>query len=414
MMDLLGGLSAVEDDPTVMSLLDSTDHIVRRTTFGYTAELSDKTLEKIRKHPRVALVEEDKVIKIALDESSQVEPHAAFYVEFMLQKDSPWGLSRVSGLENSYEYIPDGGKDVTVYILDTGVDTTHPEFEGRALFGYNAVNSIDTDEHGHGTHCAGVVGSKTFGVAKKVSLVAVKVLDKWGIGSISRLIEGIDFVINDHWNRVQEYNDKTSIPYIMSSNYLANGTLDMYPSNVPIKKPKSVISMSIGGERSMALNHVIMYASKAAGIHFSTAAGNENKDACSYSPSSSSTSLTIGASNIENRVAQFSNQGKCVDVYAPGTSIPSTWPHNATKTISGTSMAAPHVSGIMAIYLGLADFEPKELKNRIILDSVKMVGSLEPRLLWPFKRRRLRPLASLKTLYSRIKAYEGLHSIYKH
>ncbi|ELA42572.1 uncharacterized protein VICG_00324 [Vittaforma corneae ATCC 50505] len=372
-------------DSGVLAVLDKEDLVLTTTKFGYTLELSDKTAKKLKNHPKVKYFEEDKEVRIAsfLVNDVATPYHSNSYVTtFVFQKNSPWGLSRISGHVDTYEYIKGGGKDVIVYVLDTGVDESHPEFGGRAKLKYNVVNgSPNTDEQGHGTHCAGVIGSKTFGVAKDVNIVGVKVLDRHGAGSISRLVEGIDFVVDD-------YLDEVSMFLNGESKYS--------------KKPSGVVSMSIGGEKSEILNYLIRSVSEKYGVHFSTAAGNEHKDACKYSPSSSSTSLTVGASDVMNQVAKFSNNGECVDLYAPGVDIESTWPGNQTRIASGTSMATPHVAGIMAVYLGLVDFTPEDLKKRIWLDSESVIVSEQ---FWSIFSGRQR-LASLTQLYDRLKTHK--------
>ncbi len=406
------------ENGSVLSILSPQDGKVKRTKVGYTMELTNETFQKIKKHPKTIHIEEDKVIKMAYvedenrntldyiegltilgdqipdteilknDQSGNIKTASA--VSFILQHNTPWGLSKISGNTQSYEYIKNGGENVIVYVLDTGIDIKHPEFEGRAFFKYNAIEgSPDIDEQGHGTHCAGVVGSKTYGVAKKARLYGVKILDKHGEGSISKLIEGIDFVIENYNKELEEFNRDRM-------NSMTRNSAGMN------KKLQAVINMSVGGEKSIALNYAILHASRDHNIHFSTAAGNENKDACEFSPSSSSMSLTIGASDNNDFIAKFSNEGVCVNLFAPGVQILSTWPGNRTKKASGTSMATPHVTGIMAVYLSLAEFKPEELKKRILEDSEKRIREYA---LFPLMSNK-KPFASLKSLYDRLKFYD--------
>lgn len=396
----------------LLDLLHENDGKVRKTKVGYTMELTPETFEKVKKHRRIIHIEEDQQVKIASVEFKEAASEYSYnrnnfsngLTSFLLQKHSAWGLSRISGHNKEYEYLKDGGKNVVVYVLDTGIDVKHPEFEGRAFFKYNAVTgSPDEDEQGHGTHCAGVIGSKSYGVAKKAKLFGVKILDKNGMGSISKLIEGIDFVIDDYVN-LEKQNNEFIFDQRNESNigndYLFSKTKR---SSLPkSKKIQAVVNMSVGGEKSLALNYAIRHASKDYNIHFSTAAGNEHKDACRYSPSSSSSSLTIGASDTNDYIAKFSNNGECVNLFAPGVGIVSTWPSNQIKIASGTSMATPHVAGIMAVYLSLAEFYPDELKARIVADSENKIK--EPGFL-PFISYK-KPFASLKSLYSRIKALQ--------
>ncbi|PWW73008.1 subtilisin-like protein [Tuber magnatum] len=220
------------------------------------------------------------------------------------------------------------GKGVDIYIVDTGVNTDHIDFDGRATFGFT-FDGQETDDQGHGTHCAGTAASSTFGLAKAANIIAVKVLSG-GSGSSSDILKGIDWVITNHEKR--------------------QGSADFRGS---------VASMSLGSAtRSATLDEAVKQAS-AAGIHFSVAAGNENQNACNSSPAFASLGtdiLSVGAVNVRDQRSSFSNFGQCVSVYAPGEQITSTWvgPSNdVINTISGTSMACPHVTGLIAYYLGL-------------------------------------------------------------
>lgn len=381
-------------DNSVLGVLGRDDLVLKTTRVGYTLELSDRTAKKLKKHPKIKYFEEDAPIHMAefitvenpsiftlFQEKSSIirllgeKPPA---ITFNLQKNTTWGLSRISGHVDSYEYIEDGGKDVIVYIMDSGVDDKNPEFEGRAEMKYNAVEgSPMIDEHGHGTHCAGTIASRSFGVAKAAKIVGVKILDKHGFGAVSLLMTGIDYVIEDYLERIDKY-DRGESEFT--------------------RIPRAVVNMSIGGTKSQVLNHIIERAMHNYGIHFSTAAGNDSKDACAFSPSSS-VSLTVGASTRKNDIASFSNRGSCVDLYAPGVGIESTWLDNKTKVASGTSMAAPHVSGMMAVYLGLADFTPSELKKRIKMDAENVIVGSSVRKAFRAKN----GLASLISLYDRLK-----------
>ncbi|XP_077301394.1 uncharacterized protein LOC143921965 [Arctopsyche grandis] len=379
------------DNSGLLGILNNQDGKVRKTKVGYTMELTSETLEKIKKHPKIIHIEEDQIVTIASVEYREAQSE----ISFVMQNNSSWGLSRISGHKHQYEYLKDGGKNVVVYVLDTGIDVTHPEFEGRAEFKYNAVEgSPDIDEQGHGTHCAGVIGSKSFGVAKQAKLFGVKILDKHGMGSISKLIEGIDFVIDDYL----KIKDKGHGYIFKQDNIIDYIFGDQHPFFTTNKKIQAVVNMSVGGAKSVALNFAVRHASRDYNIHFSTAAGNEHKDACEYSPSSSSTSLTIGASDKKDFIASFSNNGHCVNLFAPGVEIISTWPNNRTKIASGTSMATPHVAGIMAVYLSMADFNPEELKARIIADAENEVMEHD----YSFFAKK-KPFASLKALYQRLK-----------
>ncbi|KAF9579898.1 serine protease, partial [Lunasporangiospora selenospora] len=250
------------------------------------------------------------------------------------QRGATWGLARIShrrkltlGTFNKYEYDSDGGKDVTVYVIDTGVYVDHKDFEGRATWGKTIPSGDDdVDGNGHGSHCAGTIAGKTYGVAKKANIVAVKVLRSNGSGSMSDVVGGIVFASEQHLERQKSEGSKYR---------------------------GSVANMSLGGGKSRALDDAVTRAIKT-GLHFAVAAGNDNKDACNYSPANVETAVTVGASTLSDDRAYFSNHGECVDIFAPGLNIKSVWNNGGTNTISGTSMASPHVAGLIAYYLSIA------------------------------------------------------------
>lgn len=338
--------------------------------------------------------------------------NTTFHLEH--QNDAPWGISRISSgtkvnNHHTYRFPKSAGKDVVVYILDTGVEVDHPEIKGRAQHGANfTMSQVDTDENGHGTHCAGVIAGSNVGIAKHAQLVGVKVLDRDGSGMLSSVIMGIDFVIRKHSERIEEENDKkeNSIKngeFVLNANlndmmntmdhFLKklsfdfeskiqkhNEKVNLFPWNktnvVDAQKQKhnvkTIVNMSVGGLKSKVLDYAIKYATSL-NIHFSVAAGNDHKNACDFSPSSSSLVLTAGASTRSDLVAFFSNYGSCVDVYAPGVEIKSSWINHQYRVVSGTSMAAPHVTGAMALYLGEKIYEPEELIEMLKRDSYKVI-----------------------------------------
>lgn len=208
---------------------------------------------------------------------------------------------------------------INTYILDTGIDITHPQFGGRAKWSANFADNVDTDCQGHGTHVAGLVGSRDYGVCVDARLYAVKVLDCNGSGSLSGVIKGIDFVY---------------------SNQKRTGNV------------KSVINMSLGGGMSRALNAAVDRAVKGSSdFYIVVAAGNENSDACKGSPSGAEHAFTVMASDRNDRRAYFSNWGACTDIYSPGVDIVSTVPGNQVDTYSGTSMATPIVVGALNMFI---------------------------------------------------------------
>ncbi|KAI9290532.1 subtilisin-like protein [Neoconidiobolus thromboides FSU 785] len=243
------------------------------------------------------------------------------------------GLARISQNtstdKSTYNYDGDGS-GVTVYLINAGILTTHPEFEGRARFGARFAGNNNNDENGHDTHCAGTIASRTYGVSKNVSLFAVKAFDASGSGSTSGIISAIEWAVND----------KSGI----------NG---------------NVISMSLGGDKSDTLNNAIESAYQSRFVVV-VAAGNESQDACNVSPASSPNSITVYASDIDDNFASFSNYGQCVAVIAPGVDILSTWNNGDTNTISGASMATPHVARPSAYFLSKESLTNTQVKDKIV------------------------------------------------
>ncbi|KAK7755483.1 Suppressor of the cold-sensitive snRNP biogenesis mutant brr1-1 [Diatrype stigma] len=275
---------------------------------GYSAHFDDDTIEQIRQDASVLAVEPDRVRKLLVTET---------------QKDAPWGLASLSHKSaNSTEYVYEdaAGEGQFAYIVDTGLLTTHEEFDGgRAVLGYNAVDDTEfVDIDGHGTHVAGTICGKTYGVAKKATCVSVKIFNG-GSATTETVLEGYQWAVQ---------------------NITAEG-----------REANSVISMSLGGAKSEAENKAVE-AAYDQGILTIVAAGNDGVDASTYSPASAPNAFTVGAADISNTRAYFSNFGDFVDIFAPGVDILSSWigGNDATNTISGTSMATPHVSGL-ALYL---------------------------------------------------------------
>lgn len=307
---------------------------------------------------QVELVEKDQEVHTLADKPEEVE------------KNAPWGLARIShrdslsfGTFNKYLYAGDGGEGVDVYVIDTGTNVDHVDFEGRASWG-KTIPSGDADEdgNGHGTHCSGTVAGKKYGVAKKAHVKAVKVLRSNGSGSMSDVVKGVEYAAESH-------SEQVSIA----------------------KKGKrkgfkgSTANMSLGGGKSPLLDQAVN-AAVDAGIHFAVAAGNDNADSCNYSPAAAENAVTVGASTLADERAYFSNYGKCNDIFAPGLNIQSTWIGSkyAINTISGTSMASPHIAGLLAYMLSLqpakdsayavADITPKKLKSSLM--SIATEGAL--------------------------------------
>lgn len=320
---------------------------------GYSVNVQGDSLEKLRQRPEVDMIERDTIVGInrliagrknAIKASVRGKSPKC---PIETQKNAPWGLAKISAAPGdrktprSYRYPKSGANGVCVYVIDTGINISHSDFGGRARFGFSTVDSeSENDENGHGTHCAGVIGGLRYGVAKNCSLVAVKVLNETGYGSNSDVIRGIDWVLSEH--------------------AAGEGT--------------GIVSMSLGGAKSYILNHVVSVAIRA-GISFAVAAGNDYWDACELSPGSVRDAITVGAVDAANRMAYFSNYGPCVDIFAPGVDIESAWiggPYS-TKTISGTSMATPHVAGVLALFASISPGTPAQLKEMLIRYSQKRV-----------------------------------------
>jgi len=281
---------------------------------GFASTLTAEQLKEVRSNPHVAYVEEDQVMSASVCSS----PVAV----------NTWGLTRIAeakmSLDGFYSYPTQAGEGVVAYIVDTGVYIEHNDFEGRARFGFKATPSwSDTDRNGHGTHVASTVGGKDYGVARKSEIVGVKVLGDNGSGTTAGVIAGVDYSI---------------------ANSRTHG------------KP-SVINMSLGGGYSAALNGAVD-AAVDANVATVVAAGNSNADACNSSPSSADEVLSVGSTDVgvdETDIrSYFSNYGPCVHVFAPGSDITAAWigSPSAIRTISGTSMASPHVCGVAALMRG--------------------------------------------------------------
>jgi subtilisin family serine protease len=283
--------------------------VFRYAIKGYVVSLSAAQTAALRADGRVAYMEPDAIVQADTT-----------------QTGATWGLDRIDqrnrSLSGTYSYA-NTGAGVTAYIIDTGIRFSHAEFGGRATSGFDAVDGGSADDcNGHGTHVAGTVGGSTYGVAKGVSLVAVRVLNCNGSGTTSGVIAGIDWVTGNH-----------------------------------LPGQPAVANMSLGGGASTALDNAVRN-SIADGVSYTIAAGNGNfvgiaQDACKTSPARVAEAMTISASDSNDRKASWANYGNCVDWFAPGVSITSAWytGETATNTISGTSMATPHTTGVAALYL---------------------------------------------------------------
>ena len=336
-----GDVDALADDIVKMSR-GRKNHTYKNTIKGFSAELSEKEALKIASDPRVRYVEEDGIV--TLDAT---------------QSNATWGLDRIDQRDlplsttYTYNFTASG---VKAYIIDTGILTTHTQFGGRAIHGRDAVDNDNdaTDCHGHGTHVAGTVGGSTYGVAKNVTLVAVRVLDCAGSGTDAGVIAGIDWATADH------------------------------QAGQP-----AVANMSLGGGASQSLDDAVNRAISD-GITMAVAAGNDNVNACNSSPARVPAAITVGSTTSTDARSSFSNWGTCLDIFAPGSSITSSWytSTTATNTISGTSMATPHVTGVAALYLSQnGNQSPATVRDALVnnatLNKVTSPGTGSPnRLLY--------------------------------
>ncbi|MCE9785215.1 S8 family peptidase [Shewanella algae] len=292
---------------------------------GVLVKANAAQIQSLLKDPNIKYVEQDQRVSI--------EPMVEAAGD---QGGATWGLDRIDQrdlpLNSNYHYDYDGS-GVTAFVIDTGVRNTHNEFGGRASSGYDFIDNDNdsSDCNGHGTHVAGTIGGSTYGVAKNVNIVGVRVLNCSGSGTNSGVISGINWVKNN-----------------------AQGP--------------SVANMSLGGGASQALDDAVN-AAVAAGISFVVAAGNDNSNACNYSPARAANAVTVGSTTSTDSRSSFSNYGTCLDIYAPGSSITSAWynSNSATNTISGTSMASPHVAGVAALYLAENPaLSPTQLTNLLV------------------------------------------------
>ena len=286
---------------------------------GFAAQMTEEEALSLSKDPRVSFVEEDSMM-----------------YTMVTQTNPPWGLDRIDETDlprsGTYTYTSTGA-GVNVYIIDTGIRRTHTQFGGRAFAGFDAIGDGQNtnDCNGHGTHVAGTVGGSTFGVAKGVRLFAVRVLSCSGSGSTSGVIAGVNWVTSNHID-------------------------------------PAVANMSLGGGASSALDTAVNNSINA-GVTYAVAAGNSNTNASTQSPARVAAAITVGSSTINDARSSFSNFGSVVDIFAPGSSIPSAWftSDTATATLSGTSMASPHVAGVAArIKQNNPGASPATVRNEIV------------------------------------------------
>ncbi|KAF8996963.1 serine protease [Cyathus striatus] len=305
---------------------------------GFAGHLDTNTLNILRASTDVESISEDGIMHTMSN---------------VTQNDAPWGLSRLSSatalsnintnlLTFSYTYDSSAGSGVDIFIVDTGVLTTHTQFGGRASWGATFGGYASADGNGHGTHCAGTAAGSRFGVAKNANIIAVKVLADSGTGSVTDIISGLDWVL----------------------------------STAASSSRPSIVSMSLGGGATPTLDDAVESLTDA-GIHVAVAAGNSNTDANTTSPARAPSANTVGASTIVDERASFSNYGSIVDIFAPGQNVISSWigSNTATNDISGTSMATPHVAGLIAYLIARdGNVSPADMSTK--LQSLSLKGVL--------------------------------------
>ncbi|GGL00362.1 S8 family peptidase [Deinococcus radiotolerans] len=302
-------------------------HVYGQVLNGFAAKLSGQNVTKLQNDPRVKYIEQDAMMHMTATQSG-----------------ATWGLDRIDQrnlpLSGTYTYDYTGS-GIKAYIIDTGIRTTHSQFGGRAIWGTNTTgDGQNTDCQGHGTHVAGTVGGSTYGVAKGVTLVAVKVLNCQGSGSNSGVIAGVNWAVSN------------------------KGT------------GKAAANMSLGGGFSQAVNDAVNSAASK-NLVMIVAAGNENQNACNVSPASAASAITVASTTSSDARSSFSNYGSCVDIFAPGSNITSAWntSDTATNTISGTSMATPHVVGAAVLRLAAGNSTTSAVTSAILSSATTNVVS---------------------------------------
>jgi len=339
-VQLVAGANPVSEARAAAGGDGRVSHVFHSALQGFSAELSDRAIAALRHNPRVALIEPDGIVTAQVDQATP-----------------PWGLDRIDQralpLNKKYSYPTVAGGGVTAYVVDTGIAADVADLAGRVGAGtsFIADGNGTTDCNGHGTHVAGTIAGTTYGVAKQATVVPVRVLDCSGNGTWSGVVAGLDWVASDH---------RAGAP--------------------------AVANMSLGGGASATVDAAVQRVISD-GVTVAVAAGNSSTNACTTSPARVAAALTVGATDSTDRRASFSNYGSCLDLFAPGVGITSDW-LTGTNTISGTSMATPHVTGAAAVLLSRTPgLSPTAVASSLVANAttgvVKLAGSRSPnRLLY--------------------------------
>ena len=334
--------------------------------------MNNTVLRSLQEDPAVKYIEVNK--KIYAEQTSMPDPCQNLVDGSCMQQStgsSLWGLSRTSSKElpayanAKYTFLSGDGAGVDVYVIDTGVLPTHSEFEGRASVAFVSTELAaegKVDLHGHGTHVSGTIAGKTYGLAKYANIIGVKVLGKDGVGTLGGLLEGLEWVHQDFLAKQKASQDKS----------------------------KAVVNLSLGGSPGeiQSLDEAAITIISEIGLPFVVAAGNDDTDACLVSPARVSVAITVGSTNKNDILSSFSNSGPCVDMLAPGEMILSSYigSTTTTATMSGTSMATPHVTGVVARYLSQSCItrpSPAAIKAWLQDTSTKTAVDLQDKLSTP-------------------------------